>query len=270
MKRMILTGILALAAGLTTLVAQKAPAPKSQKELEALQAMFNAQDPKARIAAADTLITKFADTEFKDVAFFMTAFSYQQLGDGEKAIVYAEKTLEVAPKHYQAMLMIAEVLAQKTREHDLDREEKLGQVEKYAKAAMAAIETATKPNPQVTDEQWAAGKKDLTAQAHQALGMAAMVRKKHDVAIAEYKMAVEGAASPEPAFQVRLAQAYAAAGKNDEAIAVAEKVMATPDAHPQVKQVAQAIRASAMQAKGGAAKPPAAPPAPPQVEVKKP
>jgi len=49
--------------------------------------------------------------------------------------------------------------------------------------------------------------KDLTAQAHDALGLSALQSKKYDVAIAELKMASEGAAHPEPAYSVRLASA---------------------------------------------------------------
>ena len=275
MKRMILAGILAVIAGTTSLMAQKQPAPKSKGELEALQAMFNAQDPDGRIKAADLLLTKYADTDFKDLALYMAAFSYQQKGEAEKAIVYSERALEANPKHYQAMLMLAELTAQRTGEHDLDREEKLTRAEKYANSAIETVRVAPKPNPQLTDEQWTAGKKDIEAQAHQALGMVALTRKKNDVAITEFKTAVDGASQPEPAFSVRLAQAYVAAGKYDEGIATAQKVMDIPNVHPQIRQVAQAIRASAMQAKAAAAKAaapatPAAPPAPGQVEIKKP
>lgn len=264
MKRTIFTGVLALAVSLTALMAQK---PKSQKEVDALMAIQNAATPEARVAAVDNLITKFADTEFKPFALYLGAFSYQQMGQAEKAIVYAERTLEADPKHYQAMLMLAELTVQRTGEHDLDREDKLTRAAKYATDAEAAIAAAQKPNPQMTDEQWAGAKKDLMAQAHQSLGMVALARKKSDDAIKEFKAAIESASQPEPAFEVRLAQAYVSGGKNDEAIATAQKVMDTPNVHPQIKQVAQAIRAQAMQAKGGAAKP-AAPAAPPQVQIK--
>jgi tetratricopeptide (TPR) repeat protein len=272
MKRIILTGLLAAIAGATTLMAQKPPQPKSKGEVEALQAMFNAQDPDSRIKAADALITKYADTDFKDLALYMAAFSYQQKGDAEKAIVYAERTLEANPKHYQAMLMLSEMTTQRTGEHDLDREEKLTRSTKYANDAIAAIKDAAKPNPSLTDEQWTAAKKDLTAQADQALGMVAMARKKYDDAISQFKQAADTASAPEPAYQVRLAQAYLLSGKNDDAIATAQKVMDTPNVHPQVKQVAQAIRAQATQAKNKANGPaaPAAAPAPPQVEIQKP
>ena len=108
-------------------------------------------------------------------------------------------------------------------------------------------------NPGMTDDQWAAAKKDYVADAHQALGMVASTRKKNDVAISEYKLAVNTASNPDPATSVRLGQALNKAGKYYEAVAVLDKVMATPDVNAQVKQFAQAERVRAVTAKGGAA-----------------
>ena len=247
----------------------KQPKPKSPKEVEAVMAMFNAQDPDARIKAANELVLKFADTEFKELAMLMVALSYQQKNDAENMILYAERTLESNPQNYQAMLMIAEALAQRTRENDLDREEKLVRSEKLANGAMEAINKAPKPRADVTDEQWTGAKKDFAAQAHQALGMGAMVRKKYDVAIAELKTATEVGTQPDPATMVRLGAVYNMAGKPDEAIAVLDKVMAMSDLHATIRQFAQAEKVRAIQAKGGGAKPAAPAHAPAQVEIKK-
>ena len=159
--------------------------------------------------------------------------------------------------------------AQRTREHDLDKEEKLSKAEKYAKGAQDLIKTAEKPNPSITDEQWEAGRKDMTAQALQALGLVAMVRKKYDDAATQFKAAIDSSSQPDPATMVRLGAAYNQAGKPDEAIPILEKVMAMTDVHPSIKQFAQAEKARAAQLKGGA-KPAGGAPAPPQVEIKKP
>jgi hypothetical protein len=40
------------------------------------------------------------------------------------------------------------------------------------------LKTAPKPNANITDDQWTAAKKDFAAEAHAALGMGAMARKK--------------------------------------------------------------------------------------------
>jgi tetratricopeptide (TPR) repeat protein len=256
MKRIILAGALAL---VSLIAQQKGPQPKSQKEVEALQAMFNAQDPDARIKAANDVLTKFADTEFKSIAMYLTAASYEQKNDFEKMAVWAEKTLEVDPKNYGAMLMLAGGLAKHSQEHDLDLEEKLTRSEKYAKAAIDILNTAEKPNPQLSDEQWAGAKKDMVAQAHETFGIIAMLRKKNDVAITEFKQAVDGATTPDPTTVIRLARVYTVAGKPDDAISLLDKVMASAETPAQIKQYAQAERVRAVQAKGGAAATPAAP-----------
>jgi len=251
----------------------KQPQVKSKGEADALMAIFNAQDVDSRIKAVDTLLAKYADTEFKVVALQIGAASYQQKNDFENMVVYAERTLEADPKNFAAMLMLASGIAQRTREFDLDREEKLARAEKYAHGAQEVLKTALKPNPNLTDEQWEAAKKDFDAQAHEALGLAAMARKKYDVTIAEFKTAIEVASSPDPATMVRLGAVYNMAGKYDEAIALLDKLMAQPDVHPQIKQFAQAERARAFQLKSAGAKPAAQPPAttaPPQIEIKKP
>jgi tetratricopeptide (TPR) repeat protein len=265
MKRLILTGTLALATGFTALMAQpqkkgdapaqqpaqqgqpqgqpqqQGPAPKSQAEAQALQALMQAQgNPDAVIKAGDELLTKFADTQFKELAFLTMANAYQMKGDAERAQIYAEKMLEVNPKSFQAQVMIGELLASRTRENDLDKEEKLSKAEKNLTAAIANVNAAAKPNPQLTDEQWAEGKKFVEGQAHNGLGMVALVRKKYDVAATEFKAAA--AADPQPAYHVRLASALQSGGKFDEAIAVCDKVLADPQLHPQIKQIATSIK----------------------------
>ena len=164
------------------------------------------------------------------------------------------------------------VTVQGTREHDLDRDEKLAKAGKYANDGIAAVNEATKPNPNLTDAQWEEAKKDMIAQAHDVLGMSALETKKFDVAINEFKTAVEGGAHPEPAYSVRLASAYQGAGKNDDAIATAEKVMNDPTVPAAIKSVAQSVRAQAVLAKRAASggQPAGATPPPAQIEVKKP
>jgi tetratricopeptide (TPR) repeat protein len=275
MKRSIRSAAIMAAIGLTALMAQQGkkgptgPAPKSQNELKAIQAVFTASqsnNPDGVITAAEDLLAKFKDTDFKDTVLMMEAQAYQQKGDKDKTTIYAERALAANPNNFQAALMLADVTVQSTREHDLDRDEKLAKAEKYANQAITAVTAAEKPNPQLSDQQWADFKKDIIAQAHDALGMSALDKKDYDKAISELKMAVEDAAHPEPAFQVRLASAYQSAGKNDEAIAVAEKVMNDSQVPQQIRSVAQSVRASAVMAKNGG-KPATQNAPPPQVEI---
>ena len=264
MKRIILTGALALAAGITCVAQQAKPAQgqqgqgqqqpqgqpmvpgaKSAGESQAVIALFQqAQSgPDATIKAAEDLLTKYADTTFKDTALFLEADAYQRKNDPEKAQIFAERALEANPKNFQAALMLADYYALRTRENDLDKEEKLTKAEKYSNEVISIMSTAAKPNPQITDQQWDDGKKQITAQAHRDLGMAAVVRKKYDVAITELKAAFDN--DPQPAYETQLASAYLSAGKKDEASALCDKILATPNLHPAIKQAAQNIKDNA-------------------------
>ncbi len=253
MRNRILKAAAVLVCGMSLMFGQvKQPKPKSQKEVDAINKMFSTQDAAGRIAAAKELIQNFADTEFKELAFQIVAMTYQQTGDVENMIIYADKVLEVNPNGYQAMLMIATGLAQRTKEFDLDKEEKLGRAEKQANKAMEVIPTAPKPRADITDPQWEGAKKDALSEAHQALGMIAGVRKKYDVAIDEYKKSIEGASTPDAATMVRLGSTYNQAGKPAEAIAILDKALATPNLHPGIKAAAEGEKKNAEKLKGAA------------------
>jgi hypothetical protein len=111
MKLAILSGVLGVALAAAAVAQQSAPPPNqapagqppapaaAPPEVEALQAMFNAADPDARIKASEDLLTKFADTEFKPYALLFIADSYRQKNDFEKMVVYAERTVEADPKN---------------------------------------------------------------------------------------------------------------------------------------------------------------------------
>jgi len=241
--------------------AYQGPRVKSQAEAQALQAIGQAQTPDERIKAGMALLEKFSDTEFKAVVLQIIAASYQQKNDIPNTIVFAERTLEADPKNYNAMLMLATAITQSTREFDLDREEKLARAEKYISKALELIDAAPKPNPNLTDQQWEDAKKDMKSQAYEARAMAAMARKNYPAAIAEFKKSIEVAAVPDPATKVRLGNAYTLAGQYDNAVAVLDEVLNTPNLHPTIKAVAEAEKARALQAKSGGAKPSASGPA---------
>jgi tetratricopeptide (TPR) repeat protein len=233
---------------------------KSKAELEAWNALVAAAgDPDKAIAAAENLITKYADSDFTATALDLEADSYQRKGDFNKMVIYAERVLEANPQDSQALLMLAKYYATHTRENDLDREEKLGKAEKYANLVIEVAKTLPKPSVQFSDEQWTAARKDTAAEAYNAIGQANLVRKKYDAAAAGFKSAVDSASAPEPAYMVRLALALQSGGNYDEAIAWCDKAAAVPNVHPQVKAVAAQIKAASAKA-AAAAKAPVAPP----------
>jgi tetratricopeptide (TPR) repeat protein len=228
-------------------VATLAPAQKKvpKKEYDAYMAVVNAPDPDASIAAADKFVENFADSTLKSQVLLLAADAAERKNDVPKALTYAQTAIEADPKNYEAMLLMAGELGRTTREHDLDMEEKLAKADKLAHDAIELVTVAVKPNATTTDDQWAAHKKDKLAEAHTDLGMVANDRKKYDVAITEFKTAVDTAATIDPIAMIRLAGAYDQAGKPDEAIPVLDRVLAMPNLPANLKPFATSEKARA-------------------------
>ena len=232
----------------------KQPQIKSKEELAAIQAIMQALDPSSRMKACDDLIANFSDSEFKGFALQMATISAQMLNDYDKMMIYGERTLEADPNNFAVMLSMANGLAQRTREFDLDKEEKLKRSETLATKALEVLETAPRPNPQVADEQWEQAKQDFRSQAHEALGLGALVRKDYAKATEEFRKSIDVAQTPNPATKVRLAASLDKQGNYNEAIVVLDKVLAEEQLHPTIRQIAQSERLRATKLKEAEAK----------------
>jgi tetratricopeptide (TPR) repeat protein len=259
MKRTILTGVLVLAAGFSSGLwsqqpaAPAAPAPpsgpkaKSKAEGEAINAVVNAVksgDPDAIIKSSEELLTKYSDTDFKEYALSMEARAYHEKRDDINAQAVGERALEINPKDFLTELLVGEVIEVNIKDHDLDRADKLAKCNKLFTSAIEDIKTATKPNKATSDADWEAGQKFTTAQAHNDLGMLAIVQKKWDDGVKEFLLALEGDPDQD-AYGARLALAYANSGKPTEAIAVCDKLLAKPSLNPIIKSYVTNVKTQA-------------------------
>jgi tetratricopeptide (TPR) repeat protein len=255
MKRMILTGVVALTAGLSGMFAQqpaapaaaKGPAVKSngeRKAVLAIQTAMSSGDPDAIIKASEDLLSNYADSDYKEYALTMEANAYQHKQDNDNARVYADRVLQVNPKAFTMELMEADIITPGIKKFDLNKAQEIAQATHLYTDAIENAKVAVKPNPQVSDADWAANMKYAIAQAHNGLAMLAQIQEKWDDAIKEFQLAVDG--DPEQdAYSTRLANAYLGAGKKAEAIAICDKLLAKPNLHPQIKQVVTNIKTQA-------------------------
>ena len=245
------TRTVAFAAGIILLAppgfAQK---PKSPKEIAALQAIQNATDPDARLKSIDNLLTNFADTEFKNAVLDMAVETARQKNDPTLVDVWADRALQANPKDYIAMDDLAAITAAQMKEFDLNLKDEAAKVDKNAHGAIDLVKDATKPNPNMTDADWAGYKADITAAAHEALGLSEAAQKNYTGAIDEYKAGM--AAHPNSVLMVRLGQVYTQNKQYDEAIAQYTQALADAGASPAVKQVAQAGKTNAEKRKAAA------------------
>jgi tetratricopeptide (TPR) repeat protein len=257
----------ALALGYSPLWAQKVKSPKEQQALLAVQV---AKTPDERVQAVENVLTNFADTEFKTALLAIAVQAEQQKGDYAQTVFYAERLLKADPNNVFALVNLAAETARHTREFDLDKDEKLAKVDKWAKDGIEAAKTMPKVTPAETDEDLDRDKKDMQAQAYVALGMADVVRKNYDSAAANYRKSLETTSPVQnPATLVRLAQVYMNTGKLDNATFTLDRAINTPNVPDQIKSVAESLksdiakRQAAAAAKSGGTGTAPATPAPP-------
>ncbi len=203
------------------------PEAKSDKEFEVLKEIEDARDADLRIAAIHKLLTNFKNTEFKVFANFMMMLSYQQKNDFEMMLLYGEKTLELDPDNIDTLASLSYAIPARTGEFDLDKDEKLAKAEDFAKRALLAIPTLENPNPDVTADEWLIVKKDFMSQVHDSLGLVALKRKDYEAAEKSLRQSLQVASQQGAATFYHLADALKQQGKNDEALAMADKSIAT-------------------------------------------
>lgn len=233
------------------------PKVKSKKEQQAFTAMqqslqLSMNDPAAQLKAIDDFLAEFADTQFKPLLLQNAMqIAQDQKRDAPLATTYAQRLLEADPKNFEANVTLAQLTAAGAKEFDLDKAEKTERVQKYAQAVYDDVKDYPKPISSMADDQWVAQKKTAVAAAHVAVGLMAMVNKKYDDAIVEYKTALE--TNPGPNEQFRLGEAYMKAKKLDDADAAFDKVLAMPNSSSVVKQYAQQRKADIAKLKAASA-----------------
>src|SRR5438270_3199221 len=173
---------------------QKGPQPKSQKERDALmkvQTAAQANNPDELLKSIDYVLENFDNTDYKPMLLTMGMEAAQAKGDAAKSSVYADRLIELDPNNISARVMQAESIAQRTRENDLDKEQSLKKVDELATKGLELLKNATAPPQGMTDQQWADQKKQLTSEAHDAMGQASELRKNYPEAIKHYQEALE-------------------------------------------------------------------------------
>lgn len=219
---------------------QQGPKPKSQQEMEALQkvkAALQARDSDGTIQAINNVLENFPNTDYKPALLTVGMEAAAQKGDYAQTLVWGDRVIQNNPNEVQARILLAQDIAQHTRENDLDKEQSLKKVEDYANKGLDLLKATSTPPAGLPPEKWTDYKNQLSGQAYDALGLAADLRKKFPDAIGNFKNAINS--DPNPVSTAHLAKAYVDNKQYDDAIATADKVLAMNETPPSVKQYAE-------------------------------
>ena len=157
------TGQAAPAAG------KRPPQAKTQPEFDAYKTAAAITDPAAQEKAAADFAAKFPDSELRILLYKSVMHGYQQSNSADKMMETAQKIRTYDPDDPEALLGVAQVLAERTRDTDLDRDQRLAEATKDAQRALVTVDTDL-PTAGVPQDKLDAFKGFLRSEAYAILG----------------------------------------------------------------------------------------------------
>jgi tetratricopeptide (TPR) repeat protein len=147
------------------------PMAKTKEEFEAYKAAVALTDPSAQEKAANDFAAKFADSELRIVLYQSAMHEYQQANNADKMLEMSRKVLTYDADQPEALLGVAQVLAERTHDTDLDKDQRLDEAKKDAQRALLTVETdIPAASASVPQEKLDAYKGFLKSEAYSIIG----------------------------------------------------------------------------------------------------
>ncbi|MGE0405824.1 MAG: hypothetical protein AB7O65_05960 [Candidatus Korobacteraceae bacterium] len=256
MKRFMLSILAVLVAGALGMVQAQQPAaaaaapqgrpqPKvaSQAEYTAFQEASAKQSPGELELAAMEFEMKFPKSEVRSLLFLNAMRVYQGAGNSEKTIELGRKVLTIYPDEPDALLAIANELASRTRDSDLDRDERLSEAMSLSQKALDSVDQHIMLPPNATPEQADGIKNLMRSMAHAAMGTVQLTKKDYPAAEKHFDTATKvNTAYPDPVVWLRLAVSREQQKKYKEALEAASQAVTIAPAGSQAANLARAQR----------------------------
>jgi tetratricopeptide (TPR) repeat protein len=203
--------------------APKGPQPKTKEEFDAYTAAANEPDPAKSEEAVKAFEAKFPQSELKAALYQQLMAKYQRANNAEKTLEAGRKALQLQPDSPIALITVASVIAERTRDTDLDAQEKFAEGKRDAERAIQLIDTrAWTPPAQVSPQQLDMVK----SMAYVAIGAMELNRKNAAAAEQALRRAVElNTLQPDAVTYLRLALALDQQKKYADALAAANRAV---------------------------------------------
>ena len=211
----------------TTPPGKRPPQAKTQPEFDGYNAAIaNQKDPVAMEKAADDFATKFPDSELRVLLFKAAMRAYQNANNGDKMLEEAQKLLKLDPDDPEALIASAEVTAERTRDTDLDKDQRYAKAAKDAQHALETIDTDIPTPANIPQAQIDAYKGLLRSSAYSILGTIQYDQEKYADAEGYFRKSIDAyPAQPDPVVVLRLALALDKQGKYQDALTQANRAV---------------------------------------------
>ena len=210
----------------TAPAAKRPPQAKTQPEFDAYKVAAAATDAAALEKAADDFATKFPDSELRLLLYKSDMHLYQNGNNAEKTEALGRKVLALDPDDPDALTTVAEVIAERTRDSDLDKDQRYADGLKMAEHALSTIDTDIAVPPNTPQDKVDAFKGGMRAQAYSTMGTIEYNKNNFPAAQENFQKAIDALPSQPYAPDVlRLALALDKQSKYEDALKVANRAV---------------------------------------------
>jgi len=236
---------------------KRPPQAKTQAEFDAYKIANALTDPAAQDKAADDFATKFPDSELRVVLWKTVMRNYQHVGNSDKIIETGRKGLALDGDDPEILVTVAGEIAEKTRDTDLDKDQRLDEAMKMAQKAIQTVDTDVPIPPNTPQEQIDAYKGQLRSFAYSIIGTLEFKKDNFAGAEADLRKSIDAYPSaPDPVVVLRLAISLDRQNKYPEALKEANRAVDLTQDGTGAGKLARQERDRLTQLVPGAANPP--------------
>lgn len=223
---------------------KRPPQAKTQPEFDAYKAaMANSNDAAAMEKSADDFATKYPDSEVRILLYEAAMRAYQSANNAEKMKDMGMKVLKLDPDNPEALVGVAQVLAERTRDTDLDKDQRYDEALKNARHALETVDTDLAIPAGTPQDKVDAYKNFMRSNANYVMGTVLYNQDKFADAEAAFHKAVDAYPSqPDPLVILRLALALDKQEKYPDALKYADQAVQMTQDSSQLGQMARKER----------------------------
>jgi tetratricopeptide (TPR) repeat protein len=188
---------------------KRPPQAKTQAEFDGYQAAAaNTTDPAAMEKSADDFAAKFPDSELRILLYRNAMHGYQSGNNADKLLAMGRKILTIDPDDPESLIAVGEVLAERTKDTDIDKDQRWDEATKSVQHALQTIDTDLAIPANTPQERVDAYKGYLRSSAYSIMGTVDFNRAKYQDAEADFHKSIDAYPSqPDPVVVLRLALA---------------------------------------------------------------
>jgi len=220
------------------------PQAKTQEEYNAFMAAsqlaFGNDSAAADVAARDFKL-KFPNSELTSQLYMGLMLNSIRMNNSDRAVDMGREVLKLDPTNPVAAVYTGLVLAETTRESDLEAAQRFEEAGKDANIGLQNVDTNLMLAGNVPQETVDGTKADLKARSYDTLGLVAFKRNDFTTAEKYFRQAIQARGEPQDAMShLRLALALDKQNKYKEALPEAQKAASLADPQDSVAKSAQA------------------------------